>query len=363
VSGNVSILVIDNNPLRAKMIKGWLDGSYNAACRSSLEAGEQYLTRFSPSCIISSFEISSDIPVIQIGKDITEPLSKELLLKKAEALSVPYAEKQQLLSKNAELFSENEILHRKLATQSAYLKKAGEVQRGMMKTKQYPDKVRIATRFLPLMDLSGDFYYYKRYDDRLYFFIGDVVDHGAEAAIYMTELTSFLYALMQDEKSLKTLLHEFNRLGRYYNHCVLSATVFAGFLDLSTGSLEYCSIGHELPFIVGSGGVRELTQDNVYLPVGFNETDEFETYHTNLSFGDKLFMFTDGLTEEFNSMGTNVDYEYGEKHLLPVLLKNKDENAHVLCENVVFDMENFIAGNERNDDVLILCIERVEGDV
>ena len=359
MSSSLSVLVIDANPFRAKMIKGWLSGSYTVTCRTTVTAGEDYLKRFSPVFIISyeSLSLISDIPTFIIGKDFLEPLSEKEIVETVDMHALPYAKLQELRNEKDKLETENEQLKKRVTSQTAYLKKAGEVQRGMLKKKQY-DKVKIATQFLPLLDLSGDFYYYKRFEERLYFMIGDVVDHGAEAAIYMTELTSFLYALLQNEKPLPELLYEFNRLGRYYNHCVLSATVFAGTLNLDTGELEYCSIGHELPFVVGEEGVRELAQENTYLPVGFNETDEFETHHTHLSIGDKLFMFTDGLTEEFNSMGANADYEYGDAHLLPILEKNKNADADTLCENVLDDMQNFIAGNERNDDILIFCIER-----
>lgn len=364
-SYKIPVLLIASNFLHANTIKKGLGENCEVAHYKNMTDAEDYLHRSFPALILTDIPFLSvtGTPTFILGEDITQPYTEEKLTELLDKHAIPYMTTLLLTRERDALLEENEVLKKKTEAQSAYLKKAGEVQKGMLKSLQYEEHdVTVATKFLPLMDLSGDFYYYKRFGNFLYFVIGDVVDHGAEAAIYMTELTSFLYVLLQKEAPLPELLQSFNYLGRHYNHCGLSATAFFGKLDLATGELEYCSIAHDMPYVVGEE-VKQLTQEVLYLPVGFNELNTFKTSKTAISVNEKVFLYTDGLTEEFNSASTDITCSYGEKCLLPVLTANKDKNAFELCNRITEDMLNYIAGNEQNDDVLILCIGRTEAGV
>lgn len=360
MSSNITVLIINENPLKAKALQKQFGRDVHVVCHTTLEEGEQYILRSEPALIITSncLSIATNVPVI-LSSSLKTPFSKEDANGLIEFIAKPHANLIALKKKAAELEAEKEHLTSLCLHQSEYLKKAGEVQKSMLKTSQYDDgAVSVYAKAVPLLDLTGDFYYYKRFGDHFYFVIGDVVDHGIEAAIYMTELTSFLFALMQEERELKPLIQSLAHLAKYYNRCTLSATAFFGKLDLGSGELEYCNVSHEAPYLLHADGkVEELSQKEVYLSLGYEEL-MVETTKTTLLPGEKLFLYTDGLIDEFNSMGAKVELEYGEKRVVEVLEKNVSAAPSELCEKVFKDMSNFIAGNERNDDILMLCIER-----
>ena len=84
-------------------------------------------------------------------------------------------------------------------------------------------------------------------------------------------------------------------------------TMFVGVLNLDTGHLDYCNAGHEAPFVIGGESLPIDVKPN--LPLGALPEWDYEGQEMQLSLGDMLFLYTDGLSEAKNtekqSLGRN----------------------------------------------------------
>jgi serine phosphatase RsbU (regulator of sigma subunit) len=69
--------------------------------------------------------------------------------------------------------------------------------------------------------------------------------------------------------------------------------------------------------------------------------------------GDKLFVFTDGIFEEFNSK----EEEFGEERLYSILEEDKNLPMELVIQNALKQVDSFLEGKEKQDDITILGIE------
>ena len=368
------IVIIDKSIIRAKQLKQLLEQDFIVTHYSALSGAADYLTGSTPAMVIIDTlsednykelnRLCGEIPVLEINgpslwNRLTFPAEANSILKLVKE-RIYHTERSMLLSEDynnlktrlVRVENENEMNKR-------YMEKAGRAQQHMMKTKQYPDtKLDIFAHYMPLMTLGGDFYYYKLFDDDFYFCIGDVCDHGTEAAIYMTKMYSFLVALLQTEPDFYNLIKHFDALARTYNPDGMTATVWFGVLNLTTNKLRYANFGHEEPVVYDSGDVYPLQTDYIGTPIGINSEQRISIKEIDLPKGAKLFLYTDGLTEEFNSLGMNAKDAYGTERLFSTMKEIKPEsNAKEVCDLVLDDVRQYSAGVKQHDDLLLLCID------
>lgn len=366
----MTILVhMDNsNALQLRQIQNVFAKVPNCSviCKPSLLSAIDYLANNAVHTIIASGAIEqilcdnsmSEIPIVFFGDTrpgfptLQVPFTQLQATQIINRYTKPYYKMQQLQNQNKKIEKENHALQQIVNENEKYLRKAAQLQSGLLKTVQYDD-LPVFSKSRPVRKLGGDFYYYKRFENQLFFCIGDVVDHGADAAIYMTELLAFFISLLQTKPNLLALIKEFNRLCYEYNNGHMTATVIIGCLDINTGKLEFCNQGHEPPICVGEK-TCELTTEQIFLPVGIEKTQEFEITTVYLNEYDKLFLYTDGLIEEFNNCGVNMESAYGLDRLLRILEKKKTEPIATIGAAALGDMDNYIAGSSQNDDVTIL---------
>lgn len=367
-------LYIDgNNLLQLKQLQNIFNKTTNCSvvCKPTFSSAVDYLSNEPVHTIITNIpaerlisacgEMISKTPIVVLN--INDPgfpmLQLPFTQAQADLIIARYTKPCYKLFKLEEsvkkLEKQNAVLQHEIDENERYLRRAAGLQNGLLKTTQYND-FSIYTKSRPVRRLGGDFYYYKRFNDHLYFCIGDVVDHGADAAIYMTELLSFFISLLQTEPDLLTLVKEFNRLSYEYNHSHMTATAVIGCLDLESGDFRFCNQGHEPPILV-SAKTCELESKQIYLPLGVEREQDFELSEKKINKNDKIFLYTDGLTEEFNNLGIDIEHAYGLTRLLKVLEQNHSSSASELGNAALRDMENYIAGADQNDDITIFVFD------
>jgi serine phosphatase RsbU (regulator of sigma subunit) len=117
------------------------------------------------------------------------------------------------------------------------------------------------------------------------------------------------------------------------------------------GEVEICNGGHLSPLHVSHGGVRAI--ESTSLPVGLFHDQEFVSTKLNLSPGDSLVLYTDGLTEALGQDGT----EYGENRLRDVLHAAHGHNPQKLTEACVHDVLAYRASSRKHDDQTLLALQ------
>jgi sigma-B regulation protein RsbU (phosphoserine phosphatase) len=117
------------------------------------------------------------------------------------------------------------------------------------------------------------------------------------------------------------------------------------------GKVELCIAGHNPPLLLKHGEVISLNATGI--PVGLFCQSEYELLNINLSKGNSLILYTDGLTE-----ASINEIEYGEDRLKTLLKKSKDLTAKNLLDSIINDQKSFIKDSPLFDDVTVSVIAK-----
>ncbi|MCZ6757588.1 MAG: PP2C family protein-serine/threonine phosphatase, partial [Bacteroidetes bacterium] len=132
-------------------------------------------------------------------------------------------------------------------------------------------------------------------------------------------------------------------------------TLVYGRLTLSTGALEYCNAGHNLPLIIRTDGDISFTDKSKGIGLCLKADFEYRQQTLQLSQGDTLFMYTDGITEAVNSDGVM----FGEENLLDVVRTHSDSEVASLIESVRDEVEQYVGNEPKSDDLTLMALRYV----
>lgn len=131
----------------------------------------------------------------------------------------------------------------------------------------------------------------------------------------------------------------------------LFITAFVGVLDLSTGEFPYVNAGHEMPFICHEGSFEAHRLDPGFVLAGLNDM-QYRAGCFTLTEGDKLFQYTDGVTEATNA----ENHLYGMQRLYDILNKNCERSPEEILRAVKGDIDAFVGEAPQFDDITMLCL-------
>ncbi len=256
-----------------------------------------------------------------------------------------------LLIKQAKAVGETERI-------STELNVANHIQTSMLPNlfPAFPDhdEFDIYASMTPAKEVGGDFYDFFMVDERhLAVVIADVSGKGVPAALFMVIGKTLIKDHTTPDKDLSKVFTKVNELLCQSNSEGLFITAFEGVLDLDTGDFVYVNAGHDAPFICRKDGFYEPLSVKPGFVLAGMEGMKFTEGKITLGEGDKLFHYTDGVTE-----ATNVDNVlYGKERLLLVLNKNKEQNPKETLSSVKIDIDDFVGEAPQFDDITMLCVE------
>lgn len=206
----------------------------------------------------------------------------------------------------------------------------------------------------PAKEVGGDFYDFFMVDDRhLAIVMADVSDKGVPAALFMVIGKTLIKDHTQPGRDLGEVFTEVNNLLCGSNSEGLFITAFEGVLDLVTGEFWYVNAGHEIPFICKKGETFQPYKIRAGFVLAGIEGIRYKCGSIQLEPGDKIFQYTDGVTE-----AANQDNElYGMKRLEKILARNKDCTSSELLPRVKEDIDKFVGEAPQSDDITMLCME------
>jgi sigma-B regulation protein RsbU (phosphoserine phosphatase) len=230
---------------------------------------------------------------------------------------------------------------------------AREIQEALLpKEIPHPSGVDIAAVWKPARVVGGD--YYDVLDlggGRYALAIGDVSGKGLSAALLMSNVQAAVRALAQETHSPVSMCSGVNRI--VCGH-VLSArfiTFFYGILDTQSRELTYVNAGHNPPLLRRSTG-HELRLEAGGIVLGVTAGAQYEQETLAIKPGDRLLLFTDGLTEAFNDQ----DEEFGEERLRGILEQMPDANADDLQQAIMRAAGEFCDNTFQDDATLIAVV-------
>lgn len=232
---------------------------------------------------------------------------------------------------------------------------ARQVQQSLL-PRTFPDLpgFRFAARCEPARQVGGDFFDVMPLEDGHFgVAIADVTDKGMPAALYMAITRSLLRAEAHREPSPGSVLANVNRLLMELGERNMFVTLFFGVIDPRTRLFTYVRAGHERPYLLRNGDLQPFDGDGVAL--GLLAGDEFHVteQQITLSQGDKLVLYTDGLSDVLNS----EDELFDRSRLEPLLRSNSNRAPETLCESVFAALDQYRGDTEQYDDMTLLVVE------
>lgn len=205
---------------------------------------------------------------------------------------------------------------------------------------------------------GGDIYYFSvcSYDALTRVVLADVRGHGEEAA----ELSTWIYQLLLEFMNSTDgagILRGLNERIVEHGFRALTTAVVLSFNRLD-GTLFYANAGHPPPLAWSpkSGWSNLQMIDSLgpaNLPLGIKSNTIYDQASQTLAPGDRLFLYSDGITECPIPTGDFFD----EDRLLRLLNDNKNEDLHILKQNLKQSLEDFSGGPLLHDDCTFLCFE------
>lgn len=210
----------------------------------------------------------------------------------------------------------------------------------------------------PAKEVGGDFYDFFMVDERhLAIVMADVSGKGVPAALFMVIGKTLIKDHTQPGKDLGEVFTEVNELLCESNSEGLFITAFEGVLDLVSGEFRFVNAGHEIPYICRKGGKFEPHKIRAGFVLAGMEGMRFKCGETQLNVGDKIFQYTDGVTE-----ATNADNElYGMDRLTEILVENSALSPSELLPKIKEDIDGFVGKAPQFDDITMLCLEYKAG--
>ena len=207
----------------------------------------------------------------------------------------------------------------------------------------------------PAREVGGDLYDFFMLDaEHLFFLVGDVSGKGLPASIFMAVSKALCKSTaLRRGRRIDELLREANAEISRENPESLFVTVFAGILDVLSGRLEYCSAGHEPPFVLAPHGEIARLEEGGGPPLCVLDGFSYVAAEHRMSRGGIVCVVSDGVTEAMNPAGEL----YGAGRLRQALEQGRNaENPAALVNVIRADVAQFVGGAEAADDLTLLVL-------
>ena len=206
----------------------------------------------------------------------------------------------------------------------------------------------------PAREVGGDFYDFFMVDERhLAIVIADVSGKGVPAALFMVIGKTLIKDRTRPDTGLEEVFAQVNDLLCDSNQEGMFITAFEGVLDLVSGEFCFVNAGHEIPFVARDGEPFAPYKVKPGFVLAGMENMKYQCGSIMLSPGDKIFQYTDGVTEATNS----EEELYGMVRLEEVLKMNTGKSPEELLPVVRRDIDAFVGSAPQFDDITMLCVE------
>jgi hypothetical protein len=214
--------------------------------------------------------------------------------------------------------------------------------------------VKIQSRYLPMSGMAGDFYdFYFDHDGNLGVLVADVSGHGIPAA-QIASMVKISFASHLDEiRHPDKLLRRMNRTlyGNVGNHFLTAGCIF---LDTRAGTLHYANAGHPALIVHRRKKGNIITLKPKGGIIGYFEDQVYQTKTVSVESGDRIVLYTDGITECADSQGE----EFGEEHLFRFMKFSDKMNSAEFCNELIHTLTRWRdRPNGFEDDVTLVMID------
>jgi sigma-B regulation protein RsbU (phosphoserine phosphatase) len=214
----------------------------------------------------------------------------------------------------------------------------------------------IFAEMIPAREVGGDFYDFFLIDDeRLGLIVGDVSGKGVPAALFMTMARTLLKSTALAGLPPAECLRRVNSLLCLDNASEMFVTVFYGVLNTHSGLLAYSNGGHNPPYLLRANGRAERLAGTGDMVLAALEGGQYHEKTTNLTRGDGLFLYTDGITEAMN--GTSD--LFSDQRLAAFLGERNGETPEQLIRSTIDAVKRHCGAAPQSDDITALAVRYI----
>ncbi|HOT47411.1 MAG TPA: SpoIIE family protein phosphatase [Spirochaetota bacterium] len=216
--------------------------------------------------------------------------------------------------------------------------------------------LRYSARYIPLIEVGGDIYDICTVGDQtVRLFVSDATGHGIHASL-TTMLIKGEYDMLKFSCSTPLeIIEELN--DKFFRHYRQIARYFTSFLaDIHTDrkKITYVSSGHPSQYLIRGGAIIELATTG--RAIGVTGDTNCTMREADFLAGDRLFFFTDGLYEQFNSRRAL----FGEEPIKKIIRENIGRPISEIMDEIITAITAH-TGNDLNDDIIMIGVEQ-DGD-
>lgn len=213
------------------------------------------------------------------------------------------------------------------------------------------DGCEIAAAWQPARAVGGDYFDVIKFDEhRIALCIADVMGKGMPAALLMANVQAAVRSVVTTDTQPHELCAQLNRLLCRNVEAGRFVTFFYCLLDTQTKKLTYANAGHNAPLLARRDG-SSLSLSEGGLLLGWLPETAFTSGECELQAGDRLLLFTDGVTEATNAQ----DEEFGAARLEQFLLANRSLRASELQQAISKAVSEFSQGIIADDTTMIVA--------
>ena len=298
---------------------------------------------------------------------IVKPISPEEFRVKVRAGERMLSLQQGLAEKNRQLVEINSQLQLAHTRVEDDLKAAAWMQQRLLPlVTQSAPGVRCSWRIQPSGYIAGDIFNLFPLDqEETGFYLLDVCGHGVPAAMMSVALSMVLTPDATQGSPLRrydsvsgrsqTLspeeaIRELNR--RFQSKDDRFFTIIYGVFDAASSTLRFAQAGHPSPILIRRGKESTVLGTGG-MPVGLWPEIDFDCFDISVSAGDRILLYSDGVTECVNRDGQ----AFGEGRLLTYLSDNQERALEELLNGLLTEIRIWRGNSEFSDDVSLLAVE------
>jgi len=215
---------------------------------------------------------------------------------------------------------------------------------------------QLAATLEPARQTSGDYYDWGLLSNgKLAIAVADVADKGVGAALYMALSRTILRTFVFEYPNQPALA--FNAANRRIfvdAQTDLFVTTFYGLIDPASGEMTYCNAGHNPPYVLRRAGGDPVALKLTGIPLGMFEDSQWTAQTITVEVGDRVLLYTDGVTESQNTAGEF----FGEERLLEVARANLMCPVEDMQQAILAAIHTFVGDAPQADDITLLVLRR-----
>lgn len=212
---------------------------------------------------------------------------------------------------------------------------------------------KLVAEIKPARQIGGDFYdYFMINEGELCFAIGDVAGKGVPAALTMAIVLTLTRSGNYTNESLHRVVEKMNNTLVVQNENAVFTTFFIGILNVKTGNLEFCNAGHNYPYLLKGADLFEVKATHGPA-LGVVEGFHYKSGKMKLESGNKLLLYTDGVTDAENAKNEF----FTKERLEETLTVNIGKEISYLSKDLLQQLKKFIGSVEQSDDITVLALQ------